>query len=250
MSQPKTPVLVAHRGYSSRYPENTLPSIEAAIRVKASYVEFDIQMSRDRVPLLCHDATLLRTSGLNQPVLQMTASELDRVDVSEPQRLGSRFKRTPVPRLSKVLHLLAGHLAVHAFIEIKEESLEHFGVSTVMEPVMALVHAYASNCTIISFNLACLLRARNLGAKRIGLVTEREDTQTLDTLNDLRPDFLFTSDTCFSKLRTTFPGTWRWAVYHTENPTRAIELTQQGADLVETNAIGDMLDAFKGISDE
>lgn len=248
MSPPKLPFLVAHRGYPSRFPENTLPGIVAAIRAGATHVEFDIQMSRDCIPVLCHDSTLLRTAGLNQSVLDMTASALDRVDVSETQRLGSRFKDTPLPRLSEALDLLSENPLVHAFIEIKQESLERFGIHAVIEPVMILVCAHASNCTIISFNAACLSQARKLGAKQIGLIAKRPDGQTLETLNELQPEFLFTSESRFIDLRAAFRGPWRWVVYHTEDPARAIELMRAGAELVETNAIGEMLLALqKGI---
>ena len=52
------PELVAHRGYALHYPENTLIGIEAAIRAGARYVEVDVQLSADKVPVLFHDRTL------------------------------------------------------------------------------------------------------------------------------------------------------------------------------------------------
>ena len=55
--------LVAHRGYPRHYPENTLIGIEAAIRAGAAYVEVDIQLSSDQVPLLYHDSDMQRLSG-------------------------------------------------------------------------------------------------------------------------------------------------------------------------------------------
>lgn len=249
MTSPQIPVLVAHRGYPASYPENTLPGIEAAIHAGAVFVEFDIQMSRDLVPMLCHDSSLLRTGGIDRSMLEMTAAELACVDVGETARFGSRFKGTTVPRLSAVLKLLARYPSVHYFIEIKQESLEHFGRRPVMEPVMSLVRSHNPNCTIISFDSDCLLLARQLGGARIGLVTESADTTTPQMLNDMRPAFLFTSDACFNKLYGTLSGNWQWVVYHTERPERALDLTRQGANLVETNAIGEMLTAF-GIVNE
>ncbi|MGF1546037.1 MAG: glycerophosphodiester phosphodiesterase family protein, partial [Thiotrichales bacterium] len=52
--------LVAHRGYALRYPENTLPAIEAALAAGARYVEIDVQLSADQVPVLFHDRSLMR----------------------------------------------------------------------------------------------------------------------------------------------------------------------------------------------
>ena len=249
MTSPQVPVLVAHRGYPSRYPENTLPGIEAAIHAGAGFVEFDIQMSRDRVPMLCHDSSLLRTGGIDQSVLEMSAAELECIDVGETARLGSRFRGTPLPRLSVVLKMLSRHPSVHCFIEIKQESLEHFGREPVMEKVMSLVRSHNVNCTIISFDSECLFHARQLGAARIGLVTESADATTPQLLRNMRPAFLFTSDTCFNNLYAALSGNWQWVVYHTEQPRRALELARQGADMVETNAIGEMLTAFGIVSE-
>lgn len=249
MTSQQHPVLVAHRGYPARYPENTLPGIAAAIRTGASFLEFDIQMSQDRIPMLCHDSTLLRTGGVDQSVLAMTAAELECLDVGETARFGARFKGTVVPKLSTILQLLSQYPSVHSFIEIKEESLNHFGRMPVMEPVISLVRAHGSNCTIISFDSECLLCARQLGATRVGLVIEFTDSTTSRRLNQIQPDFLFTSETCFDDLHGRLAGDWQWAVYHTERPERAVELVHQGANLVETNAIGEMLAAF-GINNE
>ncbi|HET7650536.1 MAG TPA: glycerophosphodiester phosphodiesterase family protein [Gammaproteobacteria bacterium] len=241
-----SPVLVAHRGYPSRYPENTLPGIEAAVLAGARFVEFDIQMSRDGVPVLCHDANLKRTADVDRLVMELSAADLDHVDVCESGRFGSRFKNTFVPRLSEVMGAIENHAGVQAFVEIKLESLQRFGRRQVMEPVMAALKHHLSTGIVISFDAECLLEAKRLGAGRIGFVTEDTSLHTLHALNGLQPDFLFTSQHCFSELRAMFDGPWRWAVYHTEDPARARQLSEDGADLVETNAIGEMLAALSG----
>jgi len=60
----RLPELIAHRGYASRYPENTLPAIEAALKAGARHVEIDVQTSADHIPVLFHDATLERLCGV------------------------------------------------------------------------------------------------------------------------------------------------------------------------------------------
>ena len=45
------PSLVAHRGWASCYPENTLPAVAAALAAGAAYIEIDIQLTRDLVPV-------------------------------------------------------------------------------------------------------------------------------------------------------------------------------------------------------
>jgi len=60
---------------------------------------------------------------------------------------------------------------------------------------------------------------------------------------ELQPNYLFTDEKLFARMRTAMPGSWRWIVYHTENPERALELASQGAYMVETNDIGTLLNA-------
>ena len=52
--------IVAHRGQNTTHPENTLDSIKKAVDCGAKAVEFDVQMSTDHIPLVCHDINLQR----------------------------------------------------------------------------------------------------------------------------------------------------------------------------------------------
>src|SRR5262245_59431253 len=58
------PWVIAHRGDSSRAPENTLEAGLAAHRGGADAWELDVQLSRDRVPVVIHDDSLLRTTDV------------------------------------------------------------------------------------------------------------------------------------------------------------------------------------------
>ncbi len=53
----KRPWVVAHRGYSGRYPENTVSAFEAAIEAGADMIELDVCLTKDRVPVVIHDQT-------------------------------------------------------------------------------------------------------------------------------------------------------------------------------------------------
>jgi glycerophosphoryl diester phosphodiesterase len=69
---------IAHRGFSSRYPENTLLAFERALDLGADGAEFDVQLSRDGVPVVIHDESLLRTAGDERLVKDLTLEELQR----------------------------------------------------------------------------------------------------------------------------------------------------------------------------
>ena len=66
MTQKKTlklPKLIGHRGVKDLCPENTLVSISRAFEIGLNFVEVDVKISKDRVPILLHDDTLDRTTN-------------------------------------------------------------------------------------------------------------------------------------------------------------------------------------------
>lgn len=72
-------VKIAHRGYPVRVRENTLPSVEAAVEAGADWVEVDVRLTRDGVPVLLHDPTLERIWGVRRGVAELSAAELERL---------------------------------------------------------------------------------------------------------------------------------------------------------------------------
>lgn len=105
------PLIIAHRGASAYAPENTLAAFQAAIDAGSDGVEFDVQLSRDGVPVVIHDETLKRTCGLDKNVADLTASELSRVDAGSwfnkkfPKNAKPAFADETIPTLSQVLKL-------------------------------------------------------------------------------------------------------------------------------------------------
>ena len=238
------PTLVAHRGYPSRYPENTLRGIQAAVTAGARWFEFDVQLSRDHVPFLCHDDSLERTAGLKRRIMDLSAAELAQVDVGEAARFGERYAGTPPTPLVELIAWLKTEPDVHAFVEIKAESLEHFGQETVVQAVMQAVRPALAQCVIISFDAPCLALARSLGAGPVGWALEDASAPTAAVAAGFKPEYLFVGDRMFIEAHAALKGRWRWVVYQVQVPDYAVRLTQAGADMVETDAIGEMVAAL------
>ena len=59
---------IAHRGFSGKYPENTLIAFKKAIELEADMIELDITLSKDKIPIVIHDDTLERTTNGNGKV--------------------------------------------------------------------------------------------------------------------------------------------------------------------------------------
>jgi len=81
------PVVVAHRGDSARFAENTLPAFRSAVELGVTMQEFDVRCTRDGELVCIHDASCDRTSNAAQVlgpgalVAQSTLAELQRLDV-------------------------------------------------------------------------------------------------------------------------------------------------------------------------
>lgn len=58
------PIIIAHRGYASLFPENTLEAFRAAIYAGADFFELDVQITKDMELLVSHDAYLSRVTDI------------------------------------------------------------------------------------------------------------------------------------------------------------------------------------------
>lgn len=235
------PVLVGHRGWPARWPENTLEGFAAAVGAGAHWLECDVQLSADLVPFVCHDISLKRTAGLELDIAATPAHKLDGIRVGEPERFGNRFATVKLARLSQLLEWLLQQSGVTQFVEIKRQSVRHHGRQQTVTAIMHELQPALDRCVVISFDHACLDLARQQGARTIGWALETANAQFQRLAAELRPDYLFTDEKLFARMRMAMPGTWRWIVYHTESPERVRELADQGAHMVETNDIGTLL---------
>lgn len=111
--------VIGHRGAAARAPENTLAGLRAAHALGATWVEFDVMLSRDEVPVLIHDETLERTTDGHGHVNHLTAAELHGLDAGS--RFGKDFTGEPVPTLVEAVTLLL-ELGLNANLEIKPAS--------------------------------------------------------------------------------------------------------------------------------
>jgi glycerophosphoryl diester phosphodiesterase len=72
----RTVTAVAHRGDPYRVRENTIDSLRSALHRGADAVEIDVRLTRDRVPVLLHDATLKRLWGHDRPLGSLSRDEV------------------------------------------------------------------------------------------------------------------------------------------------------------------------------
>jgi len=232
--------LVAHRGYSQCYPENSLRALQEALRAGARYVEFDVQFTADAVPVVFHDVELQRITGVSGNIHQLTATQLTAFHASETIRFGKQFGDEPIPTLAEVLQLLTQWPEVTAFVEIKQETVQRFGTESVAQTMVAALSAHQHNCILISFDAPVLQAARDAGMQRIGWVVSKWDDVDRQQAEQLAPDVLFCN---YKKItnKELWLGDWSWALYDVVDPAVALHWFSRGVALIETWDVGAML---------
>jgi glycerophosphoryl diester phosphodiesterase len=116
----KRPLIIAHRGYRAKYPENTLASFRASLDAGVQMIELDVMLSKDRKVVVIHDATLERTTNGSGPVNGYTIKELKALDAGT--WFQPRFAGEQIPTLEEVLDDVSGRAMIN--IEIKASAFE------------------------------------------------------------------------------------------------------------------------------
>jgi glycerophosphoryl diester phosphodiesterase len=99
------PQIIGHRGAKANAPENTLVSIGKAHEEGASWVEFDVKLTSEGVPILIHDATLERTTSGQGEVCNRSLEDIRRLDAG--RWFGPAFAGERVPTLAETLDFMA-----------------------------------------------------------------------------------------------------------------------------------------------
>jgi glycerophosphoryl diester phosphodiesterase len=109
-------LIIGHRGASGHAPENTLAAFKKAVALGATFVETDLQLSRDAHFVAMHDATVNRTTNGQGAVHDMTLAELRRLDAGS--WFGSEFAGERIPTLEELLEFSKKNDVVF-YLEVK-----------------------------------------------------------------------------------------------------------------------------------
>jgi glycerophosphoryl diester phosphodiesterase len=110
------PRVLAHRGGGSLAPENTLGAIRTGAQMGFLGVEFDVMLAGDGTPVLIHDPTLRRTTGVRGEVARTAYAKLSRLDAGA--WYGARWRGERIPSFDEAARLCR-ELGVWANVEIK-----------------------------------------------------------------------------------------------------------------------------------
>ncbi|MBT2293040.1 glycerophosphodiester phosphodiesterase [Paenibacillus albidus] len=178
---------VAHRGYSGKAPENTLAAVRMALALPfVRWMEIDVQLSKDGVPVVIHDFSLDRTTNGHGKVKHMDWEHIRRLDAGSWK--GRAFRGEKVPSLDEVLTLASGKLRLN--IELKTMGDMYPGLE---RAVMDLISAKGMQGEVVltSFDAAVLQRIKELDPRfRTGLIYDSRQGDPAQKVHELNCSFL------------------------------------------------------------
>jgi glycerophosphoryl diester phosphodiesterase len=127
--------IIAHRGASAYYPENTLPSFEGAIAMGADMIELDVQLTSDKEVVVFHDENISRCTDGRGRIADHPLASLKKLDAGS--WFNKNFTNTRIPTLSEVLGICKNKIAVN--IEIKKEAVHKMFFGGIEEKCLKIV---------------------------------------------------------------------------------------------------------------
>ena len=152
--------IIAHRGFSGVYPENTMLAFRKAIEIGADGIELDVHLSKDGQVMIIHDEALKRTTGLDGVISDYTRAELEQISAGKTKNDELGF--TPIPSLEEYLAFMAEHRDKITNIELKTAPVYY---PEIEEKTLELVRKFDLEKNIIysSFNWLSIERMQRLG---------------------------------------------------------------------------------------
>lgn len=183
---------VAHRGFSGKAPENTLAAVRMALALPyVRWMEIDVQLTGDGVPVVIHDFTLDRTTNGHGKVMNMDFEPMRRLDAGSWK--GRAFRGEKVPSLEEVLELACGKLKLN--IELKTSGGMYPGLEkTVLDVISS--KGMRDDVVLTSFDAGALQQVKALDSRfRTGLIFDSRTGDPVRRVKELDCSFLSISFT-------------------------------------------------------
>lgn len=248
---PKKTFVVAHRGGALEAPENTVAAVRHAVAIGAQWIEVDVHLTRDGVPVVLHDDTLDRTTDGVGPVQALTLDELRRVRIDVAALDHEVRLRDPsrapfgdlgplgVPTLDEVLDVRGAHLMIEIKSGPDREALTRAVVERIRE------HRARARAAIASFDPIVLDLAHGFDAA-VPLIGIADQAATI-TAHLERPIAVLAvrADLAPQALAAARRGVavWGWTITSVE---QALALADLGVDGVITDVPAAVLQALTG----
>lgn len=119
---PKNIYVAAHRGWRTKYPENTMEAFRAAEKLGVDQIEIDVRVTKDNELVIIHDPTVDRTTNGTGLVCEKTLEELKSLDAGSHK--GEEFKDCKIPTLTEFMEFVKLNKIITLDVELKEYPTE------------------------------------------------------------------------------------------------------------------------------
>ena len=236
------PIFIAHRGYAAAFPENTLVALDAAFQEGAKFVEVDIQLSADLVPVLFHDRDLQRLCQQSGAIHDYNFAQLQEFNVSDAQKFGEQYANNIIASLEEFIHYLKEHPELNAFIELKRSMIDEFGEEQVINILLPLFEGMKGQISFISYDQSILKKIHNNSDYATGIVVD--EWSEFNKNSDWRSEWLFCSAEGLPADDRELKIKSKIAIFEVGNVELANKLLTRGIQYLETFRIKEMLSAF------
>ncbi|TYR79056.1 glycerophosphodiester phosphodiesterase [Priestia megaterium] len=226
----------AHRGFSGRFPENTMIAFEEARKMKVAGIELDVQLTKDGEVVVIHDERIDRTTNGIGYVHEFLYKQLCLFDAGS--WFHSKYHTEAIPLLSEVFEWrIEKKSDITLNIELKNDQIDYPGLE---EKVIRLIEEYDfSDRTIISsFNYDSLVKVRSIHPYvSIGLLFEGIDKEAVEKAKKIQAQGLH----CESVYALSNEGKRAQAqgldlrVYTVNKPEEFLQLKESGVKVIMTD---------------
>lgn len=149
---------IAHRGFSGKYPENTMLAFKKAYEAGCDGIEMDVHLTKDNVMVIIHDEDITRTTDGSGFVRDFTYEELKDFDASAGFR--GKYGFNPIPTFEEYV-AWAKDLPIFTNVEIKNSVYYYEGLE---EALIRMIRDNHMEDKIIfsSFNNASIMKCKAL----------------------------------------------------------------------------------------
>lgn len=154
----KWPKLIAHRGASASAPENTLIAFKMAKELGADWIECDVTLTQDDIPVIFHDKTFKRLANRNMNINQLDYQTVMDIDVGA--WFSKKFSGEKTPTLEALL-LFAKKHAIKINLELKPNGYKPKYLIKKIQLLLDETQFKFEDLLISSFDTKSLLYAQN-----------------------------------------------------------------------------------------
>ncbi|WP_413527433.1 glycerophosphodiester phosphodiesterase [Marinilactibacillus psychrotolerans] len=178
---------MAHRGFSGKYPENTMIAFRKAYEVGADGIELDAQLTKDGTIVIFHDDTLERLTSDKGQLTEWTLDELKSLSINSKDQEGLAEQK--IPTLKEYFEWMQDKNLL-TNIELKTVNGNDIGLE---KKVLKLIEEYGLEKQIIisSFHKENMIRVKKFNATiQTGLLTSKCTKQIIQKAKEIGMDYI------------------------------------------------------------